>query len=1358
VIPPPTRAGLEPLPVLPGYEMLRELGRGGMGVVYLARQENLGRLVAVKVIRTGVWASGAERHRFAHEARLVAQLDHPGLVACYTIGEDRGCPYFVMEYVEGGSLAEHLDGRPWPVEDAVRLVEQLARATQHAHDRGVVHRDLKPENVLLADGGREASVGEPGPRSTPPPGSGRVPKIADFGLAKELQAGGSGSGTIVGTPAYMAPEQASGRTREIGPATDVHALGAILYELLTGRPPFAGRSVVETLSLVRDGEPVPPSRLRPEVDAELEAICLRCLAKRPGQRYPAAAGLADALAAFKSPGGARSSRQRRVRSAVRGASCLTCAVIVTACLSWPWRSTVGVREGRGGSAESEVANIDVSPNPPRREFWDRALIERPKGDVPGNSVSAEGKLPAFPKRPGAESPIKHSGPILETGARHATCDVVAFTPSGDELLTAGDDKVVRQWKVDAAGAIGEAGRVLRWPIYRERRGGIHAMALSPDARHVAVTGFGVKNGLVMVLDRKSGEVVHVLDDRLSAAVNWAIAWSPDGKFIVFGNECGDVFRWEPAAKADALKCFAGKSDDKSNRVRLLAFTDATHLLGVAQDGKVWLRDVEAPGHAPAAPIATLEGREHQKVCAAAFSRASKRLAACQDYRPGRVLWMDLSGALAGGKPGAAKAHYLVVPEHKQTRRHAWSLAFDARGDKLAAGTRDAEEGEGVRFSEVTGGAVFVYSLAGPTPQFLGSKTGLDCGYAVDALAFRPGADDQLAAAGGPNHEVRLWSYNKPAAPISEVRSPGSCLWSVGVDAKGEYLAWREQPNRRPAHANDRGAGPWRYFKLDRSLLAARAAAADPKAAALLSRFTDASRRRADLLLAPRAEDARTQQKRQDEIAALGRQITEMNVQLRWLLPGLNRKWKTTSPSDLRKILPDGAVFLDLLSYTHLQLDPKKPGWAGVTRTPSYLAFVVSRDQVHWMDLGEAAAIERAVSLWRTALTTTEIPVSADLPAKVQQLVWAKVRPLFPKGTKVVYIAPDLALARVPWAALPGNRPGTLVLEEYAVACVPHGSFLIDRLSPQPARPAGRDRFLVVGGVGYGDEPSPLPDKAVANLRRGEPPTTRGKKLAWRPLTGATWEATAVAALAARRRLPTTSLTKSDASAERVLAELPKARYAHLATHGFFADPSFRSVLQLDPGLFEVRGLERVGAGALSPMVLSGLVLAGANRPATPGRGLVTGEHLVDRDLSGLDLAVLSACETGLGDVAGGEGVFGLQRAFHLAGCRDVVATLWKVDDAATAALMNEFYAQLWDRKQPPLEALRRAQLLLYRSDPKDYARLAARGFGEGDKDLDGLPVRKSPPASGGGAHPALWAAFTLSGPGLPAAVGGPPAP
>src|SRR5262249_49945053 len=281
-------------------------------------------------------------------------------------------------------------------------------------------------------------------------------------------------------------------------------------------------------------------------------------------------------------------------------------------------------------------------------------------------------------------------------------------------------------------------------------------------------------------------------------------------------------------------------------------------------------------------------------------------------------------------------------------------------------------------------------------------------------------------------------------------------------------------------------------------------------------------------------------------------------------------------------------------------------------------------------------------------------------------------------------------------------------------------------------------------------PRPVSDQELANLRRGEPLTGPGQKLAWRELPGASREAKAVAELADRRRLPATSLTDRDASAERVLAALPQARYAHLATHGFFAGPSFRSVLQLGPRLFEMRGFERVGAGALSPMVLSGLVFAGANWPATPGRGLVTGEHLVDHDLSGLELAVLSACETGLGDVAGGEGVFGLQRAFHLAGCRDVLATLWKVDDTATGAFMNEFYPHLWQQKQPTLEALRQAQLLLYRSDPKDYGKLASRGVGVGDKDLANVPVKSSYPATGKGTHPALWAAFTLSGPGTPA--------
>jgi CHAT domain-containing protein len=221
----------------------------------------------------------------------------------------------------------------------------------------------------------------------------------------------------------------------------------------------------------------------------------------------------------------------------------------------------------------------------------------------------------------------------------------------------------------------------------------------------------------------------------------------------------------------------------------------------------------------------------------------------------------------------------------------------------------------------------------------------------------------------------------------------------------------------------------------------------------------------------------------------------------------------------------------------------------------------------------------------------------------------------------------------------------------------------------------------------------------------------------------------------------------------VLAELARARYAHLATHGFFADPAFRSVLQVDPELFRTYrgGRERVGAGAANPMVLSGLVLAGANRPGTPGRGILTGEALLDRDLSRLELAVLSACETGLGDVAGGEGVFGLQRAFHVAGCRNVIASLWKVPDAATAALMGEFYRALWDDGLPPVLALQKAQLAIYRADPKQFTEMASRGVGPGDKNYDAVKaaIAKAPlsPDGKGKNPPVVWAAFSLSGPG-----------
>jgi serine/threonine-protein kinase len=269
-----------PAPRIPGYELETVLGRGGMGIVYLARHLRLNRLVALKTLLSGMYAGPRELSRFQREAEAVAALRHPNIVQIHDIGDQDGLPYFTMEYLEGGSLAKRLAGTPQPIGQAAGLVATLAEAVHVAHQGGIVHRDLKPANILLtADG---------------------TPKISDFGLARRLQdsAGITQSGAPLGTPSYMAPEQAEGQADAIGPAVDIYALGAILYELLTGRPPFRGETPTETTLQVLHQDPVPPARLNPRVPRDLETICLHCLHKHPSRRYATALALAEDLQRF----------------------------------------------------------------------------------------------------------------------------------------------------------------------------------------------------------------------------------------------------------------------------------------------------------------------------------------------------------------------------------------------------------------------------------------------------------------------------------------------------------------------------------------------------------------------------------------------------------------------------------------------------------------------------------------------------------------------------------------------------------------------------------------------------------------------------------------------------------------------------------------------------------------------------------------------------------------------------------------------------------------------------------------------------------------------------------------------------
>ena len=267
-----------------GYRIIGELGRGGMGVVYKALDPKLNRIVALKMVLAGDHASPNERERFKREARAIAQLQHPNIVQIFEVGEADDLPFFVLEFIRGGSLDRQIDGRPRNPHQAADLVETLALTMQVAHQQGIIHRDLKPANVLMA------------PQ--------RVPKITDFGLAKQLEdsQANTASGAVVGTPSYMAPEQAAGETDQVGPAVDIYALGAILYTLITGRPPFQGETSYDTIVQVIEQEPLRPTVLQPKIPRDLETICLKCLQKETQRRYATAQELADDLRRFLDPG------------------------------------------------------------------------------------------------------------------------------------------------------------------------------------------------------------------------------------------------------------------------------------------------------------------------------------------------------------------------------------------------------------------------------------------------------------------------------------------------------------------------------------------------------------------------------------------------------------------------------------------------------------------------------------------------------------------------------------------------------------------------------------------------------------------------------------------------------------------------------------------------------------------------------------------------------------------------------------------------------------------------------------------------------------------------------------------------
>lgn len=356
----------------PGYEILGVLGRGGMGVVYDARQKALKRRVALKMVTAGAHIGPDQRARFQIEAEAVAALQHPSIVQIYEVGEHDGIPYFSLEYVGGGSLERKIKRQPVPPRDAAGLVQSLALAMDYAHDLGIVHRDLKPANVLMtADG---------------------LPKITDFGLAKRLDDSDSSqtqAGTILGTPSYMAPEQAEGEVKEVGKLADVYSLGAVLYQLLTGRPPFQGTTLLETLEMVRNQDPVPVRQLQPKVPHDLETICLKCLQKLPAKRYMTAGALADDLGHFLANEPIQARPVGRVERLWRwcyrnpGIAALTAAVFLLLATVAVTSSIMAVQIHREKAAAEEARDAAVQA---KQEAEENARIATEQGQLAVNTL------------------------------------------------------------------------------------------------------------------------------------------------------------------------------------------------------------------------------------------------------------------------------------------------------------------------------------------------------------------------------------------------------------------------------------------------------------------------------------------------------------------------------------------------------------------------------------------------------------------------------------------------------------------------------------------------------------------------------------------------------------------------------------------------------------------------------------------------------------------------------------------------------------------------------------------------------------------------------------------------------------
>jgi WD40 repeat protein/serine/threonine protein kinase len=786
----PAFTGQELRPQIPGYELLGELGRGGMGIVYKARQVGLGRMTALKTMLPGGAASRGELVRFLAEAEAASGLQHANIVQVYEFGEAAGIPYYSMEFVAGGTLKQCQGGRPQPPETAARLVEALARAVHYAHQRGIAHRDLKPSNIMMTPADRIAD-----PRIADA-GEGRVdlgemiPKIADFGLAKRIgDPQRTLTGHVAGTPSYLAPECAAGKGSAAGVTVDLYALGAILYELLTGLPPFSDTSWEATLARVIHDDPIPPRRLQPRCPRDLETICLKCLEKVPARRYASAGALADDLRRFgagetvaaRPPSEwervVKFARRHKIAVAVGALVLGTLLTHSSICMSWAIAARANAararrdeRRARDAAHAEVVAKAQSQRNlyaaemnlaghaalSPRGMSRVNELVARWRPALGEADVRGWEWYYLFGLTQGASSTFRPHDHLVRSAA---------LSPAGSQLATLSADGAIRIWDM-------EARRLVRTMRGQPTERG--PVSWSPDGARLATAGSG---SAVQIWEVATGRAVANLTRDQGPPTS--LAWAPDSVMLAVSSADGTVQIWDAAAPSTARTL-----RDRGGLVLDARWSaDGLSVASGSADGTITIWNARS-----GQKIRALR-RRGGGVHALAWAPESRRLASAGDghdvelwdVESGRVLRTVTSSArmvnsLAWSSDGRA-----IAAGGNNEMVEIWDVTTGEEPLGLRGHTCQIEalawSGSGTRLASVgTDGTARIWNLDG-----LHDRSTLH-GHLrnITALAWSP--DGRRFASAAEDGEIRIWDTGTRAVVKIirvPVRSSAAIAWEPG---------------------------------------------------------------------------------------------------------------------------------------------------------------------------------------------------------------------------------------------------------------------------------------------------------------------------------------------------------------------------------------------------------------------------------------------------------------------------------------------------------------------------------------------------------------------------------------------------